>query len=318
MSKATQFIGIDVSKEHLDTYCSPSGERRRDANDATGHHHLIRWLRRRSVALVVLEGTGGFEYPAAAAVAEAKFPVAVVNPRQVRDFAKAKGMLEKTDRLDAQVIAEFAHAVHPEPTFLPDDQRRELREVVRRREQLIKIRTAEWNRREHADSPRVHASVDAMVEAVNAQLDHLDAQLEHLITASPIWRVQHDLLATIPGVGQQTARMMIAALPELGHLNRHQIAKLVGLAPLCKDSGRRNGKRAIRGGRSHVRRALYMATVTAIRMNPRFKEYYNTLKNKGKVSKVALVACMRKLLITMNTMVKENTTWKEQSNLCTT
>lgn len=309
MNTSSAFIGMDVSQQTLDVHRLPDGDSATFCNDPDGHQQLLAWLGTAYINCIVMEGTGGLESVVAATLHHQQYPVVIVNPRQVRQYAKALGYLAKTDRLDAQVIARFAQDVQPTPRPLPNKQMRELRELAARREQLIKLRTAELNRSTRVHSQHVHHSVQAVVDTINAQLRDIDLEIDRIIRRSPLWRAKEDLLKSIPGIGPQTARMVIAYLPELGWLNRKQIAALVGLAPMNQDSGKQKGYRAIQGGRAHIRRALYMPTLIATRFNPVIREYYQHLLNKGKKRKVALIACMRKLLTIMNGMSKNNTTW---------
>ena len=233
-------------------------------------------------SIIAMEGTGGLEKMVAVALAKAEMPVAIVNPRQVRDYAKALGILAKTDHIDAKVIAEFAKAVNLEPRFVPDDAHIEMNELITRRNQLIKMRTAENNRCSRAYSSKVRTSHQSIVEAIEVQLKDIDAQIDQLVKSSPIWRAEDDLLQSFKGIGPNTARAIIAGLPERGHLNRREIASLVGVAPFNDDSGKHRGNRYIRGGRSHIRKRLYMATMSAIRWNPSIKSFYERLIGKGK------------------------------------
>lgn len=303
-----QFVGIDVSQEVLDVavFNGPSWH---IGNDQEGIASLVLRLQTLPVRLVVLEATGGLETPVAAALAAATLPVAVVNPRQVRDFARATGLLAKTDRLDAQAMARFAEAVKPEPRPLPDAQARELDALVARRRQVIEMMVMETNRLRQA-VPSLRPVIQAHIDWLRGQRDQLDAQLDHLIQQSPLWRAQEQLYRSMKGVGPVVARTLIAELPELGTTANKRISALVGLAPLNRDSGTLRGQRIIWGGRKSVRSALYMAAVAALRSNPVIKAFYQHLLALGKKKKVALVACMHKMLIILNAMARTGTPWQ--------
>jgi transposase len=257
---------------------------------------------------VLLEATGGYEAPVVAALATAGLPVVVVNPRQVRDFAKALGHLAKTDRLDAAVLAHFADAVRPEIRPLPDEATQALAALLTRRRQLIDMRTAGRNRLALAPT-RLARGIRSHIDWLNRQLDQLDEELAAAIQASPVWRAKEDLLRGVPGIGPVTGRILLGELPELGTLSRKQIAALAGLAPMAKDSGRFAGTRVIAGGRAGVRCGLYMAILSAVRYNPPIRAFYQRLRQAGKAVKVAQVAAMRKLLTILNAMVRDNRTW---------
>ena len=309
------YIGIDVSENSLDVHILPEGKKFRVNNNEKGHQKLIKCLENTSPEIIVMEGTGGLEKLAAAHLVQAKLPVAIVNPRQVRDFAKAMGILAKTDEIDAQVIAHFAETIKPEQRIVPDEDLIKLDEMVARRRQLTKMRLAESNRFRRAYSTAVKASIESILELIDAQLKDINKQIKTFIKSSPIWRDKDELLQSVSGIGPNVSSVIIAGLPELGKTNRRQIASLVGLAPFNDDSGKYYGRRSIKGGRSNVRKALYMATVVAIRWNPAISEHYFHLKSEGKKSKVAIVACMRKLLITINAMAKTNSHWINQKEL---
>lgn len=309
MNSTDLFVGIDVSKAQLDIAVYPAGESWTTANDAAGLTALVLRLQQVRPTLIVLEATGGWEIPIAGALAAAGLPVAVVNPRQVRAFAKATGQLAKTDRLDAQVLAQFAAAVHPAPRPLPDAATQELAALLTRRRQLIEMLTAEKNRLGQA-APPVRKDIRAHITWLEKRLARVDDDLTTLIRTSPLWREQDDLLQSIPGVGPVLSRTLLAELPELGTLTRQQIAALVGVAPLNHDSGTHRGKRRIWGGRATVRTALYMGALVASRCNPVLKAFYHRLLAAGKAKKVALVACMRKLLTILNAMLKQRAPWR--------
>jgi transposase len=287
------FIGIDVSKDRLDVHVRPTGLVFASTRDGVGLEQLVLRVQGLAPSLVVIEATGGFETTVAAALASAGLPLAVVNPRQIRDFARATGRLAKTDALDAAVIAHFAEAVHPQPRPVPDEQARALGELVARRRQLIEMTVAERNRRPHLASKRLVKGVDRVLAILQKELSTLEAELDDTIRATPAWRANEDLLTSVPGVGQGTARTLLAELPELGTLKRKPLAALAGLAPFAKDSGRRHRQRSIAGGRKPVRAALYMAALAAIRCNPVIAAFYKRLRAVGKPGKLALTACMR-------------------------
>ena len=303
------FVGIDVSKHRLDVHVRPSGEAWSVDNDAKGHVRLAEKLAAISPDLVVLEATGGYQAAVAAELAAAKLAVAVVNPRQVRDFAKAIGKLAKTDEIDATVLAHFAEAVRPVPRPIPDELTVELQALVVRRRQLIDMRTAETNRLETCRVVAVRRNIQKMINMLDKQIEKVDDDIDTTIRNSPVWREREDLLSSVKGVGSTTARTMLAQLPELGRLNRREIAALVGVAPFNHDSGTHRGQRYIRGGRSEVRSVLYMATVTAVRCNPQIRVVYDRLVGAGKKPKVALIACARKLLTILNAMMRTNQRW---------
>jgi transposase len=303
------FVGIDVSKGHLDVSERPSGELLRVTNDDLGLTALLAWLQSHPATLVVLEATGGYEVPAVAALAVAAVPVAVVNPRQVRDFAKAAGKLAKTDAIDAAVLAHFAESVRPEPRPLADEQTSELQAVLARRRQLVEMLTAETNRMHSCRSATVRRHIYEHVAWLRRQLRDVDTDLDRQLRETPIWREKDDLLQSVPGVGRVLARTLLAELPELGSLERGQVAALVGVAPFNRDSGTMRGKRAIWGGRATVRAPLYMATLAAVKHNPVIRATYDRLVAAGKAKKVAIVACMRKLLVVLNAMMRDRTAW---------
>lgn len=310
MEISPMFIGIDVSKGRLDVAVCPSGERDSVFNDEGGIQALIKRLGEIQPTLIVMEATGGFEHPAMRALASAELPVVVVNPRQVRDFAKATGQLAKTDRIDAWVLARFAEAVRPAVRPLPDEVTLELRALIARRRQLTEMIVAETNRLSSA-SKAVRKSIKAHVRWLEAELKRADKDLDQAIRQSPIWQENQDLLRSVPSIGPVVSRTLIAELPELGQLNRKQIAALVGIAPLNRDSGTFRGRRSIWGGRATVRATLYMAALVASRRNAVISAFYKRLRDAGKAPKVALVACMRKLLTILNAMIKHKTRWSE-------
>jgi transposase len=309
MSDAT-FAGIDVAKAHLDLAERPLGTHTRHANDAAGIAASCDRLRALPPTLVVLEATGGLEVPLAAALAAAGLPVAVVNPRQVRDFARAVGQLAKTDALDAQLLARFAEVVRPEPRPLPDADAHNLAAVLARRQQVVGMLVAEQQR-----LPTTPAALRPRVEAHIAWLrqerDELDRELRGLIRASPAWREDDDLLQSVPGLGPVLATTLIAELPELGRLNRKQIAALVGVAPLNCESGILRGRRIIWGGRPRVRAALWMGTLVAVQRNPALRAFYRRLVAAGRPKKVALTAARHKLLLVLNALLRQRIPWHD-------
>lgn len=306
-----EYVGIDISKTQLDVFLLSIGQRWQVANDETGRAELANRLARLPQPLIVLEATGGFEIPLVSELLAKQLLPVLINPRQVRDFAKATGRLAKTDRLDAEVIALFAEAIRPTPRPLKDDQAQQLDALLTRRRQLVGMLTAEHNRL--AIAPKaVQRDIQLHLTWLKKRLDDVDGQLKRLLQASPVWRMKDELLQSAPGVGPVTSLNLIAELPELGTLNRRQIAALVGVAPFNRDSGALKGKRTIWGGRAGVRAVLYMSTLTAVRFNPVIKTFYQRLVEAGKPHKVALTACMRKLLTILNTMVKNNTPWDKK------
>jgi transposase len=304
------FIGIDVSKARLDVFVRPLASRESVGNEAAGIKTLVERARELKPALIVLEATGGVERALTRALASAELPVVVVNPRQVRDFAKATGQLAKTDTIDAEVLARFAEAVRPALRPLPDEASVELRALIARRRQITEMIVAE-NNRLSAASKSVRKRIGAHIRWLNAELERADKDLDQSIRQSPIWCENEDLLRSVPGIGPVISRTLLAELPELGKLNRKQIAALVGIAPLNRDSGTLRGRRTIWGGRASVRAVLYMAALVASRRNAVLRTFYRHLRAAGKAPKVALVACMRKLLTILNAMIKHKTRWSE-------
>jgi transposase len=303
-----EYVGIDVAKARLDVAARPSGEQWVSATDPASLDELVGRLQALSPELIVLEATGGREGAVVAALAAAGLPVAVVNPRQVRDFARAIGQLATTDVLDAQVLAHFAQVIHPTPPPLPDAQAQELTALMARRRQLIGMQTAERQRLDTA-LPRVRTQIVRHLAWLDAELADLDQTLHNQVQASPVWRERDNLLRSVPGIGPTTALTLLAELPELGHLDRKAIAALVGVAPLSCESGTWRGRRLIWGGRSRVRTALYMATLVATRHNPLSAAFYGRWCAAGKPKKVALTACMHKLLTILNAMVRQGSSW---------
>jgi len=304
------FVGIDVSKAHLDVHVLPIGESFRVGHDDAGFVTLIARVRPFTPTVVVLEATGGYEVTVAAALAGAGLPVAVINPRQICDFARATGQLAKTDALDARVIALFAEAVRPIARPLPDDQARALGDLVTRRRQLVDMLCAEQNRRRLLRDRGLQRYLEAHIAWLEDAISHLEGDLTTLIRSTPIWREADELLRSVPGVGRVTSSALIADLPELGHLDRRRIAALAGLAPVARDSGAFRGRRMIVGGRAHVRRILYMATVAAIKYNSVIRAFFHRLVPAGRPGKVAVIAAMRKLLTILNAMLRDRRPWQ--------
>jgi transposase len=305
------FVGIDVSQDHLDVALAPTGEAWQVANDEPGLAELVPRLKERRPQLIVLEATGRLELPAVAALAAAGLPVVVVNPRQSRDFARALGQLAKTDSLDAQGLALFAERIRPPVRPLPDQVTQALSDLVTRRRQIVEMVVAEKNRLTRA-SKRVTQDIRRHLAFLEKRLEALNDELQETIAASPLHLEKQELLMSVPGVGPTVSASLLADLPELGQLDRWQLATLVGVAPLNRDSGRYRGQRTIWGGRARVRAPLYMAVLVAIRWNPIIKTFYQRLRAAGKKKKVALTACMRKLLVILNAMLKTNTAWLQK------
>jgi len=308
MTEPTAYAGVDVSKHHLDAAIVPTGEH---VSMATGDlAKLVAWLARRKPKLVVIEATGGYERDVVAAAAAAGLIVAVINPRQVRDFARATGRLAKTDRIDAAVLAAFGQVVQPEPRALQTEQAQALRDLVARRRQLLDMRKAEKTRLQTRIGPVVRAGLQRHLAWLDAEVASADDDIDRMIRQSPAWRADEDLIRSVPGAGPVLARTLIAEMPELGRLNGRQIAALVGVAPFNRDSGKMRGTRSVWGGRAKVRSVLYMATVSAVRHNPILKTTYQSLRLAGKPPKVALTACMRRLIVTINAMLKSRSPWR--------
>jgi transposase len=306
---ANPYVGIDVAKATLDIAFGSDGELVQTENNEAGIARLLERLGEVAPTLVVLEATGGYESVVAGAIAGRGIAVAVVNPRQVRDFAKATGVLAKTDRIDARVLARFAEAVRPEPRPLPTAEAKELEEFLSRRRQLVDMLTMEKNRLSIATAERMRKSLRKHIDWLEEALRRANDDIDKSIRNSPAWREQEDLLRSMPGIGPVSARTMLAELPELGQLNRKKIAALVGIAPLNRDSGTLQGSRTCWGGRASVRQVLYMAALSAVRCNPVIRRTYAALRARGKKHKVALVACMRKLLTILTAMVRDQRRW---------
>jgi len=311
-NKSEMFVGIDVSKATLDVRIEPLGEWFQVGNEDEGIKALCSRLSELAPTLIVMEATGGLEMRAAGELAARGLQLAVVNPRQVRDFAKASGQLAKTDRIDTTVLCAFARAIRPAVRAIKDELTQQLDDLVTRRRQLVQMRVQE--------SLRLHAASKVQAKSLKAHIAWLDKRIKEIETdlgarlrGSDAWRVKDDLLLSIPGVGEITSRSMLTGCPEMGRLTRREIAKLVGIAPLNNDSGKYRGQRHIWGGRADVRSVLYMATVSAMRCNPVIKAFAANLKQTGKAPKVVIVACMRKLLTIMNAIIKSNTPWKAET-----
>lgn len=310
------FVGIDVSKARLDVAVRPSGEVWQLSNDEAGFATLVGKLKPLEPRLVVMEATGGYQAPLAAALTVAGIAVAVVNPRQVRDFGRATGQLAKTDALDAEIIARFGEALKPEPRRMPDAETQELQALVMRRRQLVEMIVVETNRLATALKP-VRKDIEEHISWMKRRLKDVDDDLYGSLKKSPLWRVKEQILRSAPGIGRVTTCSLVAQLPELGALNARKISALVGVAPFNRDSGTLRGKRAIWGGRAAVRQTLYMATLTAIRTSPTIRAFYDRLVTAGKPKKVAHVACMRKLLVRLNAMMRNGATWTEDAQAVT-
>jgi transposase len=303
-------FGIDVASETLDLADFPNSMFDTFANDADGIACIVQILQKQHVERIVVEATGGYEVSLVVALHEAKLPVVVINPRQARDYAHALGILAKTDRIDARVLARFAHDVQPPTRDFPDENARKLDAMLTRRRQLLDLRTAELNRRHQARLPEIQRSIDSVVDLLNQEIAEIDAQLASAIEADETWRMKDQLLQSVQGVGAVTSHALLAELPELGRLNRRQISSLVGVAPFNVDSGRMRKPRAIRGGRASVRSALYMSAFNGIRCNPTLRAFYERLRQAGKKFKVAITACMRKLLTILNAILRNQTPWR--------
>jgi transposase len=306
MSK--EFVGVDISKDTLDIATYTREKIWSAPNSEAGINHLIEELGELGSLLVVMEATGGYETNLAYALNKSGIPCAIVNPREVRDFARATKKLAKTDAIDSRVLARFAALIQPDPRPLSDEQTQELEAVIARRRQVIEMLTTEKNRL-HQAQKTVRGAIKAHIDYLEKELNHIDSDLQGRIKESPIKHEKYNLLQSVPGVGPNLSSTLVIELPELGNLNRRQIAALVGVAPLNRDSGNMRGKRSTWGGRSQVRAALYMSTLVATRFNPIISQFYAQLCARGKAKKVALVACMRKLLSILNSMLKHHVPW---------
>jgi transposase len=301
-------VGIDVSKAQLDTGFGADSEVAGFSNDEQGISQLLERLGTVRPSLVVMEASGGYETAAATAIAAAGWRLAVVNPRQVRDFARATGRLAKTDRIDAAILSAFGKAIEPQVTRLPDEDAQALQALLLRRQQLVGMRAQERQRLEHAQA-LMRKQIKKHIDWLDQEIGKLDVDLTAGLRKSPVWRAKDELLRSLKGIGPITSGTLLVALPELGYLDRRTIAALVGLAPFNRDSGKMRGRRSIYGGRARIRNLLYMAATSAIRSNPVIRAFYERLKSRGKPHKVAMVACMRKMLTILNAMVRESTPW---------
>ncbi len=308
---AEVFVGIDVSKAQLDVAVHDQSIHWQTPNTDAGIVELVKRLQAMEPTRIVLEATGGFELRVVAELAHAKLPIVVTNPRRVRAFARSTGKLAKTDKLDAQMLAHFAAALRPEVRTLPTDQEDQLTALLTRRRQIVEMLTMEKNRL-HTTRPTMRSNIEAHIAWMTKQLDTLDDEIDQFIQGSALWQEKATLLKSVPGIGRITASTLVALLPELGTLNRQEIAALVGVAPLNKDSGRKQGKRRIFGGRASVRSVLYMAALSATKHNPKIKKFYQHLLKQGKEKKVALTACMRKLLVIVNAMLRTKQAWRTE------
>jgi len=303
------FVGIDVSKDRLDGFVRPEGRKFSVANTEEGIEKLLREFTGIPLALIVVEATGGLEIALVSALASAGLPVVMINPRQARAYAKAIGKLAKTDGIDAEVLARFGEATRPELRPFKDQEAQQITALLARRRQMVEMLTQEKNRKARA-SQAILASISEHIAWLEKRIQEIEKQLTRIVRDSPAWRDKDDLLRSVPGVGKVLSFALLADLPELGTLNQRKISTLVGVAPLNRDSGNFKGTRAIWGGRAKVRHVLYMATVAAIRHNPIIQGFHQRLRQSGKKPKVAIVACMHKLLIILNTMVKNGTRWQ--------
>lgn len=304
------FIGIDVARDRLDVHVLPGGKAFSVARDKKGLATLIRRIRKYDAPLVCLEATGGYEREAVLALAAAGIPVVVMNPRQIRDFARATGCLAKTDRLDAEVIAAFAEAVRPPVRPLPSEAERKLSGLSRRRRQVVTMLATEKRQFKREGDPSIQTRIRAHIAVLERERDELAGEMRALIQADPTWRQKAELLQSAPGIGEATAFVLLAGLPELGNLERNPIAALVGVAPINRDSGTLRGRRMIFGGRKHIRNALFMATISAVQFNPAIRAFRDRLRAKGKPAKVVLTACMHKLLTMLNAILRDQKEWK--------
>jgi len=306
-TKTPIYVGIDISKAQLDVWISD--KHGQFTNDEEGHDKLVRFLERFPIEVIVMEATGGLEIAVAIALSEAQHPVAIVNPRRVRDYAKAIGRLAKTDKIDAQVLALFGEATKLEAQQLPSEAQRRLRAMVARRRQILTMLGAERSRLNSVREPEIRASIEEVIDTLKKQLTQIDDDSDKELRESPIWRSKVELLQSVPGIGPVSAKTLLAELPELGQVNNKEIAMLAGVAPLNRDSGKQKGRRTTWGGRSSVRAVLYMAAMSAVRFNPLIRIFYDRLVENGRPKRVALVASMRKLLTILNAMVRDGAHW---------
>lgn len=316
MTDSSLIAGIDICQSHLDVHLLPAAKDFRVRHESAGLRTLIRRLRseRAGVQCIAMEATGGLERGVAAALGAAGLPVVILNPRQVRDFARASGLLAKTDQLDAAVLAGFAQRMRPPVRPLPTADQHRLKDLVMRRSQLVAMATAERSRLHRCEDEALACGLRAHIDFLAEQKKATEARIGELVAHNPRWREREQILTSTPGVGPATAWALLAHMPELGDLNRHKAAALVGLAPMADDSGRHRGARHIQGGRHAARQALYMATLVALRHNSVLRRQYQNLRGRGKPAKVAIVACMRKLLVILNAMIKNHRAWAEGQN----
>jgi transposase len=307
------WVGIDVAKASLDLHLLPAGQSHDLPNDTAGHRQLVQLLPNPAACLIVLEATGGFERLLVAHLLDAGYRVAVINPKRARDFARALGLAAKTDRIDAQALALYAQKVEPAPVEKTPEKQAEIQQLVARRRQLIDLRTQESNRLQMATSKTARKSIQAILKTLERQVHGIEAALEELVQSDDDWRRKGQLLQSVQGLGGVTATTLVAEVPELGKLNRQQISALIGLAPFNRDSGLSKGKRSIAGGRKSVRSVLYMAALTATRHNPVIKAFAQRLTQRGKPFKVVITACMRKLLVIANAILKSQQPWTLQT-----
>jgi len=309
MEKTAQWVGIDVSKATLDIYLRPLGKSLKVANTESEISTLVEQLKSYNLNLIVLEATGGLETELIIQLQAAQLPVALINPRQGRDFAKASGKLAKTDAIDAQILAHFGEAMKPQVLAIESEQARQLSELISRRRQLVEMQTAEKNRRARARGKAL-ADIEAHLDYLDKSLEQINSEIEQLTQNNSQFISKVNLLKTTPGIGQVISTTLVSDLPELGQLTAKQISRLVGVAPMNHDSGQHKGKRMIQGGRGHVRASLYMGAVVAIRHNPVIQAFYTRLVERGKSKKLALTACVRKMLVILNAMVRDNLPWR--------
>lgn len=307
-SKQETFVGIDIAKAHLDVAIGKAGETFRIDNTTAEIEKVICRLKKLCPSLIVMEASGGLEKPLLAQLAGSGLRVSVINPRRSRAFADASGRLAKTDKIDAQALAHYAEALQPDPQILPSKEQEKLSSLVTRRSQLVKMRSMEKNRL-HTTHPDLKTHIKGMIAYLSGEIKILEKEIELAVNENQAWQEKANLYKSIKGVGDRTAAILLAELPELGKYNRRKIAALVGVAPISKDSGKRRGKRRIFGGRASVRSVLYMATLSAIQHNPVFRRHYQKLLARGKEKKVAITACMRKLLVCLNAMARDNLAW---------
>lgn len=314
MENIGQWVGIDISKATLDVHLRPLGKTFQVANKETAISGLIEELQTYSLNLIVLEATGGLETELLIQLQAAQLPVALINPRQGRDFAKAAGKLAKTDAIDAQVLAHFGEALKPQVVAMESDLARQLKELISRRRQVVEIQTAEKNRRDRSRGKAL-TDIEQHLEYLEQSLKKLNQEIEELTQSNQAWIEKVNLLKTIPGIGQVISTTLVSYLPELGQLTAKQISRLVGVAPINHDSGQHKGKRMINGGRAPVRASLYMGAVVAIRHNPIIKDFYERLLSRGKPKKLAITACVRKMLVILNAMVRDQKPWQVSEDL---